>query len=42
MASQVVNGTNYWAKIQTNKGYMHVAIHKPLNGEAEITEIVDG
>ena len=42
MASQVVNGTNYWAKIETGRGYMHVKIHKPLKGEPEVLEVVDG
>ena len=42
MASQVDNGTDYWAKIQTNRGYMHVKVYKPEQGEPEITELVDG
>ena len=42
MGSQVVNGTNYWAKISTNKGYIHVKVYKPLKGEPEIKEVVDG
>ena len=42
MASQVVNGTNYWFKIATNKGYIHVKVYKPLKGEPKIEEVVDG
>ena len=41
VTSQIVAGTNYWVKLQTDKGFVNMKVFRPLPHTGESARVVE-